>query len=103
MASLTYLADACALVGDEALAAQLYPELAPLSGGNVVIGHGVACYGAADRYLGRLAATVGEHELAIEHFERALAVNRTIGATTWIAHTLYEYGRTLQDARPPRR
>ena len=27
-------------------------------GGNVVIGHGVACYGAADRYLGLLAATL---------------------------------------------
>jgi DNA-binding CsgD family transcriptional regulator len=96
VASLTYLADACALVGDKALATQLYSELAPLSGRNVVIGNGVACYGAADRYLGRLAATVGEYELAIEHFEQALTVNRTTGATTWIAHTLYEYGRTLR-------
>jgi DNA-binding CsgD family transcriptional regulator/tetratricopeptide (TPR) repeat protein len=96
VASLTYLADACALVGDEALATQLYSELAPLSGRNVVIGNGVACYGAADRYLGRLAATVGEHALAIEHLEQALTVNRTTGATTWIAHTLYEYGRTLR-------
>jgi DNA-binding CsgD family transcriptional regulator/tetratricopeptide (TPR) repeat protein len=96
VASLTYLADACALVGDEALATRLYSELAPLSGRNVVIGNGVACYGAADRYLGRLAATVGEHELAIEHLEQALIVNRSTGATTWIAHTLYEYGRTLR-------
>lgn len=96
VASLTYLADACALVGDEALATRLYSELAPLSGRNVVIGNGVACYGAADRYLGRLAATVGDHELAIEHLEQALIVNRSTGATTWIAHTLYEYGRTLR-------
>jgi DNA-binding CsgD family transcriptional regulator len=96
VASLTYLADACAAVGDDALAAMLYPELAPLAGGNVVIGHGVACYGAADRYLGLLAATLGEHALAIEHFERALAFNRAMGATTWVAHTLYGYGRTLR-------
>jgi DNA-binding CsgD family transcriptional regulator/tetratricopeptide (TPR) repeat protein len=96
VASLTYLADACALVGDEALAAVLYPELAPLSGGNVVLGTGVACYGAADRYLGRLAATLGDHDRAIEHFERALALNREMGAATWIAQTLYEYGRTLR-------
>jgi DNA-binding CsgD family transcriptional regulator len=96
VASLTYLTDACALVGDEALARQLYDELAPLSGRNVVIGNGVACYGAADRYLGRLAATVGEHGRAIEHFEHALTVNRVTGATTWTAHTLYEYGRTLR-------
>ena len=44
------------------MAAILYPELAPLSGGNVMIGHLVACYGAADRYLGMLAATLGDSE-----------------------------------------
>lgn len=96
VASLTYLADACAAVGDDDLAALVYPELAPLAGGNVVIGHGVACYGAADRYLGVLAATLGDHDRAVEHFEQALAVNHRMGATTWVAHTLYAYGRTLR-------
>jgi DNA-binding CsgD family transcriptional regulator len=96
VASLTYLADACAIVGDEQLAVLVYPELAPLSGGNVVVGHGVACYGAADRFLGLLATTFGEHDRAIEHFERALAVNQKMGAATWTAHTLYAYGRTLR-------
>ncbi len=96
VASLTYLADACALVGDEELAALLYPELVALAGENIVIGHGVACYGAADRYLGLLAATLGEHERAVEHFEQALAVNRAMHATTWVAHTVHAYGRTLR-------
>jgi DNA-binding CsgD family transcriptional regulator/KaiC/GvpD/RAD55 family RecA-like ATPase len=96
VASLTYLTDACAAVGDEELAALLYPELAPLAGGNVVIGHGVACYGAADRYLGMLAATLSDHALAVAHFDRALAFNRDMGAATWVAHTLYRYGRTLR-------
>lgn len=96
VASLTYLADASSIVGDERLAALLYPELAPLSGANVVVGHGVACYGAADRFLGVLATTLGEHDQAIEHFERALAINRRMGAATWIAHTLFAYGRTLR-------
>jgi DNA-binding CsgD family transcriptional regulator len=96
VASLSYLADACAAVGDEDLAALLYPELAPLAGGNIVIGHGVACYGAADRYLGLLAATLGDHALAVSHFDRALAFNRDMGAATWVAHTLYAYGRTLR-------
>jgi DNA-binding CsgD family transcriptional regulator/tetratricopeptide (TPR) repeat protein len=95
LASLSYLADACAVVGDTVLAELLYDELAPLAGGTVAVGHGVACYGAADRYLGLLAATLHEHELAIHHFERALAFNRQMGATTWVAHTLYAYGRTL--------
>jgi DNA-binding CsgD family transcriptional regulator len=94
--SLAYLADACAIVGDEDLAALVYPELAPLAGCPVVVGHGVACYGAADRHLGLLAATLGDHDRAVEHFERALAVNRGMGAATWVAHTLHAYGRTLR-------
>ena len=96
VASLSYLVDAIALVGDDALANLLYPELTPLAGGNVVIGHGVASYGSADRYLGSLAATLGDHDRAIGHFERALAANRAMGADTWVAHTLYEFGRALR-------
>jgi DNA-binding CsgD family transcriptional regulator/tetratricopeptide (TPR) repeat protein len=96
LASLTYLADACAAVGDDELAALLYPELAPLAGGNVAIGHGVVCYGAADRYLGLLAATLGEHDLAADHFEDALTLNRRMHAPTWTANTLLAYGRTLR-------
>jgi DNA-binding NarL/FixJ family response regulator len=52
-------------------------------------------YGAADRYLGMLAATLGETELAERHFEAALVLNRAMGADTWLAHTAYEYGRML--------
>ncbi len=96
VASLSYLTDACAAVGDEAMAAQVYPELAPMAGGNLVVGHGVACYGAADRYLGLLAATLGDHARAADHFEQALALNREMGATTWVAHTLYSFGRALR-------
>jgi DNA-binding CsgD family transcriptional regulator/tetratricopeptide (TPR) repeat protein len=95
VAGLTYLAEACALVGDVALAELIYPELAPLSGGNVVVGHGVACYGAADRFLGVLAATLGDHERATDHFERALEINARMGAATWTAHALHDYGRAL--------
>lgn len=95
LASLTYLVDACAAVGDAELAALLYPELEPHAGTNVMVGHGVACYGAADRYLGMLAVTLGEHERAEGHFERAMELNRRMGATTWLAHTAHEYARML--------
>ena len=94
LASLTYLTDACAALGDEETAALVYAELAPFGGGNVMIGHVVACYGAADRYLGMLAATLGEWERAELHFERAMALNRRMGAAR-VAHTAYEYGRML--------
>src|SRR3954447_6790335 len=95
LAALAYLTDACAALGDEATAAIVYPELEPLAGTNVMIGHLVACHGAADRYLGMLAATLGESERAEEHFERAMELNRRMGAVTWLAHTAYEYGRLL--------
>lgn len=95
VASLTYLTDASCAVGDAEMATLLYPELAPLSGISLMIGHGVACYGATDRYLGMLAATSGENELAEHHFEAALTANLEMGATTWLAHTEYEFGRML--------
>ena len=77
LASLTYLTDACTALGDEAVAQLVYPELAPLAGTNVMVGHLVAYYGAADRYLGMLAGTLGDWKRSEEHFERALELNRT--------------------------
>jgi DNA-binding CsgD family transcriptional regulator/tetratricopeptide (TPR) repeat protein len=95
LATLTYLTDACTALGDEVTAAIVYPKLEPFAGTNVMIGHLVACYGAADRYLGMLAATLREPGRAEEHFERAMEQNRRMGASTWVAHTAYEYGRFL--------
>ena len=95
LASLTYLADAARAIAHQEVASLVYPLLAPLAGRNVMIGHGVACYGAADRYLGMLAATLGDTDDAASHFEAALHLNRQMGADTWLAHTAYEYGRML--------
>jgi len=97
--ALAYLTDAAAALGDETVAALAYPELEPFAGENVMVGHMVSCYGAADRYLGMAAATLGEWDTAEEHFERALHLNRSMAADTWVAHTAYEYGRLLL-ARP---
>ncbi len=99
LASLTYVADACSALGDEQAAAMVYPELKRFECGNVMVGHLVSCYGAADRYLGMVASTLGEPDLAQEHFERALELNRRMGAHTWVAHTAYEYARHLLSGR----
>ena len=65
LASLTYLTDACAALGDEATrGARLSRSSSRSRGRTSMIGHLVACYGAADRYLGMLAATLGEWERA---------------------------------------
>jgi DNA-binding CsgD family transcriptional regulator len=95
VASLTYIADACAKVGDAELARIVYEELSPHAGGNIMIGHGVACYGSTDRYLGMLAASFGELALAEQHHRLAIAFNRRMGALTWLAHSCYEYAHVL--------
>ena len=95
VATLAYLTDAASALRDEAVAAMVYPEFEPHAGSNVMIGHLVSCYGSADRYLGMLAGVLGECERAEEHFERAMDLNRRMGAVTWLAHSAYEYGRFL--------
>jgi DNA-binding CsgD family transcriptional regulator len=94
-ASLVYLADTAALLDDADAAQVLYGELANHSGANIVVGHLVSCFGAADRQLGMLATVLGEWELADRHFADAAALNRKLGADTWLAHTLCEHGRML--------
>ena len=88
VASLTYLADAYAVLPGDDLAIEVYEQLVPLRGTNAMVGHLVAFMGAVDRYLGVLAAAVSEWDTAVGHLEAALAQNRSMGATTWVAHTL---------------
>jgi DNA-binding CsgD family transcriptional regulator len=95
VASLSYIADACSAVGDAEMARIVYDEMSYLAGRTIMIGHGVAFYGAADRYLGMLAATSGDLALAEQHHAEACRLNRSMGAVTWLAHSLYEHGRTL--------
>jgi DNA-binding CsgD family transcriptional regulator len=95
LASLVYLAEASAALGDETVGELVYSELTAYAGHNVMVGHLVAYYGAADRFLGMLAACLGDGDAAAVHFEAALALNRRMGAVTWTAHTAYEYGRLL--------
>ena len=71
LASLAYLADACGGARRRGRGGARVPRARAVRGENVMIGHLVSCYGAADRYLGMLAATLGEWERAEEHFERA--------------------------------
>jgi DNA-binding CsgD family transcriptional regulator len=95
LASLTYLTDACAAMSESELAGLVQPELERYAGTNIVVSYGVACYGAADRYLGMLAATLGDWERAKACFEAALELNLRMRAATWVAHTEFEYGRML--------
>jgi class 3 adenylate cyclase/DNA-binding CsgD family transcriptional regulator/tetratricopeptide (TPR) repeat protein len=94
-AALVYLSDACSALWDADSAALLYPQLEPLAARTVLIGQLVACYGAADRYLGMLAAVLSDWDTAEAHFEYGLYLNRKTAAHTWTAHTAYQYARML--------
>ena len=84
-----------AALGDEEVAALVYPELEPFAGGTSMVGHLVSCYGAADRYLGMLAAMLGEGERRGAALRARARAQPAHGRDTWVAHTPYEYGRFL--------
>jgi DNA-binding CsgD family transcriptional regulator len=95
LASLTYLADAAAALGDGEIARLVYRSLSPYEGTIVMVGVGATCYGAADRFLGKLAATLGDAAEADRHLTAAMEMNRRMGASTWVAHTALEHARVL--------
>jgi len=95
IASITYLSEVCAFLGDSARAATLYQLLLPYVGHNIVLGHAVVCYGAATRYLGLLASTMSRWEAAEQHFNEALAMNTRMGAKPYLARTYHEYAEML--------
>jgi tetratricopeptide (TPR) repeat protein len=95
LASLSYLADTCVAVGDADAAHVVYRELLPYRGLIVRVGMGLAAYGAADRYLGILAALLGRAHDAETHLETALRIDGRAQMPVWLAHTQLAYGRFL--------
>jgi len=85
----------CALLGDAPRAGQLYEFLLPCEGRNIVAPPNVACYGAAARQLGMLAATCRRWAQAQQHFEAALQANTRQEGWPWLAHTQHQYAAML--------
>ena len=94
--SLSYVAEAAALLGDAEAAARLYELMSVYQHMTITAGIVTVCYGAASRYLGMLATTLGEFDKAEAHFEHALDMNARIGARPWLAHTKAEYALLLR-------
>lgn len=92
---MTYLAEVCAFLGDAGRAATLYALLAPFDGRNLLAPPNIACFGAASRHLGTLAATMKRWGEAERHFEAALEMNARQGGRPWLAHTQYQYAAML--------
>src|SRR5262249_990587 len=81
---------------DSERARKLYALLAPFESHAVVFFiQPTVCLGAVSRYLGLLAETIGETDLAARHFEDAIAMNMRMGARPYLARTQVEYARAL--------
>jgi tetratricopeptide (TPR) repeat protein len=93
-ASVTFLVEVCASLGDSARAEVLYRVLSPYAG-YAVVASDWASFGAASRFLGQLAATMGRWEEAESHFDQALAINARMAAKPWLAHTQFQYAHML--------
>ena len=92
--SLAFLAEVAAFLRDVLRAEILYGLLRPFARLNVTVGP-VLSFGAASRYLGLLAATMGHHDEAARHFEDALAMNARMGTRQALARTQAEYAEML--------
>ncbi|MEV0685678.1 AAA family ATPase [Nocardia sp. NPDC050378] len=89
---LAFATEAAVRLDDTAVAAMLRPLVAEYSGANLMAGASVAVFGSADRYLAQLDSVLGAGS-ADRHFERALAMDRRMGAVTHQAETLAAWYR----------
>jgi len=92
---LVFCAETCCALADAARAKSLYQLLLPYA--HQTINHPTAvCFGAASLFLAMLACTANSPDLAREHFDRALTLNRAMRAWPALARTLYRHGAFLQ-------
>ena len=95
IASIAYLAEVCAWLGDAARAPRLYALLQPYAGRCIVFGAHSASLGAADRLLGLLAATLRQWDDAQRHFEAALDFDLRSGGRPWLPRTRCDFAQML--------
>lgn len=93
--ALTCLAEVVFVVGGEEAAAEvLYGLLAPYAD-HYTFGPPEVSLGVNHRPLGLLATVIGRWDVAIDHFERALAEHEAAGARPWLAWSRFQYAVAL--------
>ena len=93
--TLSYLAEVCARLADVPRAERLYDRLLPYRDLAIVAPTATVCCGAAARYLGMLASTLGDWIWAETHFEAALEIDGRLRAWPWLAHTKHHFALML--------
>ena len=89
---LAFMTEAAVKLDDAPTARLLRPLLAEYADGNLMTGQFVGVFGSADRRLAELDSVLGAPSADL-HFERALAMDRRMGAVTHQAETLAAWSR----------
>ena len=89
---LAFTTEAATKLDDRVTAAVLRPLLTEYGGTNLMAGASAAVFGSADRYLAQLDSVLGA-PTSDEHFERALEMDRRMGAVTHQVETLAAWSR----------
>lgn len=94
-AELVFTVEAALALRDTEALDLLQPYLARHQGLNLVTGEFVATFGAADRFLARIASLRGERDRAEQLFRTALAMDEAMGGLVHTAETLVHHGLHL--------
>jgi class 3 adenylate cyclase len=93
--ALANLSTITAHLGHRQAAAALHPLIRPFDGQLVVVAWGVACAGAASRFLGMLETVLGDFEAADAHFAAAVDLEQRVHAPSLVARTHLWWARSL--------
>ncbi len=95
------ISEAAAALGDVEGCRILLGMLEDFAGEVVVVGRSAAVLGPTDRFLGLLAAAIGDHEAALEHLGHADAILERMGERPFRADVRHRIGRVLLDRDGP--
>ncbi|NQW18023.1 MAG: AAA family ATPase [Chloroflexi bacterium] len=95
LGTMSYLAEICSFLGDTDRARILYDLLLPFGELNSTIGMPPMPLGSVQMYLGLLAYTFGELDLALDHHNAAVLKSRDMGSPPLVARAELEHGILL--------
>ena len=96
---IAYLSEVCLQLKDANAAKILYQALLPHSGFNILVGANICTLGSTDRYLGLLAITMQDYELAEQYLSKAIKNNQQQGFYVYAAHSRYELAEMMSQRK----
>src|SRR6185503_19947556 len=82
-------------LGDRRVAEKLYPQVQAFTGQAGMTSISLICYGSLAYPAGLLAACLGRHDEAEQHFERAIAMNEALGARPYLVRCRRAFAEML--------